>query len=339
MTSFMTAIEVKVEGTERIDVALLRAIKQQHPLISRARLKKFFENDLILFKDRPLQNSRQLGPCLIEIEILNFNELIETEPLPATALPDSSSSHSQPSLSPPLTILFENSDLLALDKPTRMDSIPHTAQERTSALNHALALRPELAKVKTKNPLEPSILHRLDSGTSGVILFAKTTASYLALKNAWHDPQQVKKTYRALCTQNLPHSHSIQSQALDLKPGMLLTPSLIHDPKNRKKMKLAQTYQLESALKTWTQILNLQNRHHLCDFTLEIRTGVMHQIRCTLASYGYPILGDLLYKGIPASRLMLHAWKVHLNIPAATSGLQESLNIEIQSELPSSFKN
>jgi tRNA pseudouridine32 synthase/23S rRNA pseudouridine746 synthase len=65
----------------------------------------------------------------------------------------------------------------------------------------------------------------------------------------------------------------------------------------------------------------------------------MHQIRCTLASYGYPILGDLLYKGIPASRLMLHAWKVHLNIPAATSGLQESLNIEIQSELPSSFKN
>jgi 23S rRNA-/tRNA-specific pseudouridylate synthase len=63
------------------------------------------------------------------------------------------------------------------------------------------------------------------------------------------------------------------------------------------------------------------------DFEIQITTGVMHQIRCHLASQGWPILGDPIYRGNPSSRLWLHAWK--LEIPLASGA-----RLALQSTLP-----
>ena len=221
-----------------------------------------------------------------------------------------------------LPIAYEDSELLVVDKPSGTPSVPHSSDEIETAVSFALAHCPALAGIGG-SALEPGLLHRLDTGTSGLLAFAKSQSGFDRLKQAWGSGE-VKKTYRAI----------VHGQA----PGEATTHrlSLAHDAKSSKRMRVIEDGKTRDSqirgkpLATVTDIVRTHARKgDLADLEIQIHTGVLHQIRCTMAHLGAPVLGDPVYGKALAPRLWLHAWKLRIPSPANKSG-----DIEIVSPLP-----
>jgi 23S rRNA pseudouridine1911/1915/1917 synthase len=291
------------QGAEaRIDRALTDALKLRAPHLSRATLKAYFQRREILLNGRAVPPATVVAPGEHTITILNWEEGAHRE-----------APHASPSTKGPfLPVIFEDERLLVLDKESGTPSVPHAADETETAVGSALALRPELRDVGFGG-LEPGLLHRLDTGTSGLLAFAKTTAEFHRLREAWQSGK-VRKTYRARAS-----GHG-EFPALPAELRWLLA----HDEKSAKKM-IAFPDGIRSGsryrgkpLETITRLIRLHGPAQgtaasaLADLELEIETGVMHQIRCTLAALHWPILGDFIYGGPASSRLWLHAWKLEL---------------------------
>lgn len=216
---------------------------------------------------------------------------------------------------PPITILFENESLIAISKPSGVPSVPHSPEETGTAVNFILQERPELLALSSD--LNSMLLHRLDNGTSGVLLFGKTREDFETLRKTWKTSTQ-EKTYRAIT----------QGPLNSPPPGNIAFP-LGHAKKSAKRMLAFHPHsgspvatqekqwkkQLRGkALPTHTEVLQVSNHTGATtlDWTLRIDTGVMHQIRCHLATLGYPILGDSVYGGRPSQRLWLHASSIQI---------------------------
>lgn len=220
-----------------------------------------------------------------------------------------------------LKVVYEDEDLLVLDKGSGIPSLPHSAQETETAVGSALAHWPALEGVGNKS-LEPGLVHRLDTGTSGLLVFAKTQTEWERLRGLWRN-REVQKIYRARVSllEPLP--------SLKTLPWVIQSP-LAHSAKSSKRMLAlpkGQTEFRKSAIRgkplpALTLVLearpfipeNPTATKQQAELTIEIKTGVMHQIRCHLASQGWPILGDPIYYSLnktePSSRLWLHAWKL-----------------------------
>lgn len=210
-----------------------------------------------------------------------------------------------------LKILYEDEEILVFTKPVGMPSVPHSSDEIGTAVNAALAYYPSFAGIG-RGGLEPGILHRLDTLTSGAILFAKTEHAYRRLTELWKN-RKIDKVYRALVSPSTP----------DQKP--LQVPLLISWPigasRKSSKRQIAATGSFffreirgkpQEAI-TWIDEMNPHGNAQ--DLTIRIETGVRHQIRCHLSATGWPIIGDSLYKGQASSRLWLHAWKIGIPSP------------------------
>ncbi|MGE0615092.1 MAG: RluA family pseudouridine synthase [Bacteriovoracia bacterium] len=217
------------------------------------------------------------------------------------------------------SILFEDECLLAIHKPSGVPSIRQTANDQGTVANFVLAYRPEQARLAVEShpaELEAGALHRLDNGTSGVLLFAKTPEAFLALKAAWK--KSVRKLYRARCS-----AHPSPIAAPLPLPLTIDVPLARPRKSSRRVMPAVGTFSKRAIsgkpLPAHT-IVHAAKRHgEVWDLEVEIRTGVMHQIRCHLAHIGLPILGDEIYgekKTAPSSstasdsRLWLHAWRL-----------------------------
>jgi len=301
MTDLHIQLEVK-EAPMRVDLALLDALQKKQSPVSRAFLKTLFHEKLVLYRKQPIKAAHLLQPGMHEILILNWSPETTAYALAkATPRPEGCS----------LEIIYEDEDLLVLNKPSGTPSVPHSSSETHTAVNSALAHFPGLAEIGRKG-LEPGILHRLDTGTSGLLAFAKTQPTFETLNTAWQD-RRIKKCYRAI----------IEIQPGNPPPQIPLTIqlALAHDARSAKRMlapeskkfKIDYRGQLIPAISHLTLVIPLTN--NLADVEIEIETGVMHQIRCHLSSMGWPILGDPLYRGQPAERLYLHAWKLELPHP------------------------
>jgi len=216
-------------------------------------------------------------------------------------------------------ILFKDENLVAVDKPSGLASQPQPQDDdgKTTAVSLLLLEHPELKK-EFPNSIEPGLLHRLDVETSGVLLFARTEAAFLRMKQAWSD-HEIKKTYRALVDDP-------KGALKNLKFPHILNWPMAHSKNHRSRMIVLDRPEMrvyrgkkQDAL---TKILADEPHGQSHDLTIEIVTGVMHQIRCHLAFFGTPILGDELYRGPldkpEAWRMMLHAWK--LQVPAHVLG-------------------
>lgn len=216
--------------------------------------------------------------------------------------------------------LFENEDFFALNKPAGLPS-ERLSSDLTApcAVNWALQAFPQASFCHPNSLLEQGLLHRLDPGTSGVLLFAKTEKAWHAIRHLWKQkPQVIQKKYRALATFP-PRS------LLAALPRLIEIP-LGHDRRSAKKMKTlppARLYSIRGKplpARTWIhEVKPVQNPQNtglqaslLGDYHLEIETGFRHQIRCHLAAAGLPLLGDSLYGGLASSRLWLHAWQIQL---------------------------
>ncbi|MDX2167031.1 MAG: RluA family pseudouridine synthase [Deltaproteobacteria bacterium] len=184
-----------------------------------------------------------------------------------------------------LTVLHEDAALIAIDKPVGMPSAP-TAQAAAGSAQTVL---------EAQIGVRLFVVHRLDAATSGVLVFARTRTAAAALSQAFAD-QQVGKRYLALVAASPAAERGEIDQALGSARGRATL-----DPAGR------------AARTSWAVA---ERRADATLLAVEPHTGRMHQIRAHLASAGMPIIGDRLYGGRTAPRLMLHAAEVRLPLPS-----------------------
>ncbi len=173
-------------------------------------------------------------------------------------------------------ILFENDDVLALDKPPGV-SMATSSKEGKSAEDAVRRLLGVCGVVES-DPL-PLLVHRLDAGTSGVVLLAKTAAAHRALSLSFQE-RRARKTYRALVW-----GHPVPAKgAIDL--------ALSRDPEDGRKMRVS-----DLGKPSVTRYATLRRFPSLADLALQPETGRTHQIRVHLSAKGHPIVGDDFYGG------------------------------------------
>ena len=197
----------------------------------------------------------------------------------------------------PLEVLYEDSDLAVINKPAGM--VVHPAPGHYSGtLVHALLGRGG-AWSAAAGASRPGIVHRLDRGTSGLIVVARTDAAHRALSVQLSD-RTLSRTYLAIVRGR------VKADA-----GVLEGPIGRH-PNERKRMAVVAGGR--HAL-TRYQVVERRRTHTLLRCDLD--TGRTHQIRVHLAALGHPISGDAEYGGRDpgAERPMLHAWRLRLRHP------------------------
>lgn len=189
----------------------------------------------------------------------------------------------------PLDILFEDEAIIVINKPAGMVTHPGAgATEGTmaNALVHYFAEQ-SLQLPRRGGPSRPGIVHRLDVGTSGVIVVAKTDEAHLRLAEQFQ-ARRVRKIYQALVY-----------GAINEDSGMIDLP-IGRDPRNRLKMAVRPAGEGRDALSLFRVIERFR------EFTLlevEIKTGRTHQIRVHLAHRKHPIAGDSIYDAGRANSL------------------------------------
>jgi 23S rRNA pseudouridine1911/1915/1917 synthase len=213
-------------------------------------------------------------------------------------------------------IIFENSDFVVVNKPAglvvhaarvserRRTDAAHAGKapgEEPTLVDWLLVRYPEIKTVGDDPVLRPGIVHRLDKATSGVMIVAKTQASFERLKKSYQE-HRMEKTYYALVHGVPKNKKGTIDAPIGIKNG-----SLKRSIHSSKMAKAAVTEY--SVIKTIMTDAGDKERYSL--LKVNPKTGRTHQIRVHLASIGHPIVGDLLYgkkaDAASAPRLMLHA--------------------------------
>jgi 23S rRNA pseudouridine1911/1915/1917 synthase len=232
----------------------------------------------------------------------------------------------------PLDILYEDHYLAVLNKPAGMIVHPGAGADSgtlVAALLHRFGGMEGLSTVG--GPLRPGIVHRLDKGTSGVIVVALTNEAHLKLIEEFRE-RRVQKTYLALL-----HGK------LDGETGIVDLP-VARDLKRRSRM-TARRRDGREARTDWRVRLRLEN------FTLveaDLHTGRTHQIRVHFSALGSPVVGDTVYgaprqervgTGLlpPLGRNFLHAARIAFAHPM--TGKQIEVRAPLPAELVSYLKN
>ena len=217
----------------------------------------------------------------------------------------------------PLSILYEDEEILALDKPPGLVVHPAPGHNGGTLVNALLHHCPNLSGIG--GVARPGIVHRLDQDTSGVMVVAKSEAAMHRLARAFASHTQVRKTYLAI-------AHGIPS------PLEGRIESLIgRCPANRKKMAIVEENG-KIAITNYRTAPNGIRAGQATPLSLvecRIETGRTHQIRVHLASLGCPIAGDAAY-GRPSldqqldprpARQLLHSWRLELTHPTTGEAL------------------
>jgi len=200
-------------------------------------------------------------------------------------------------------VIYEDAHVIAFDKPSGL--AVQTRGNRGRCLENML---PAFAK---SNGKLPRLVHRLDAGTSGVIIAARTkpAAAYLSEQ---FSKRLAKKTYLALVGGRLPEANAgVIEQALLKCVGQRGSPPMV--PSDNEKAQSASTHWKVLARGPLSELGT--NQQALME--LRPRTGRMHQLRAHMAFLGCPILGDPLYGAGKegAERLMLHAARLRVTLP------------------------
>ena len=178
----------------------------------------------------------------------------------------------------PLEILFQDDDLAVVNKPAGMVVHPaagHASGTMVNALLHHLSGLSGIG-----GELRPGIVHRLDRGTSGVMVVAKHDSAHQELSRQFHD-REVEKEYIALVWGVV-------------QAGRRIDAAIGRDPSDRQKMSSKAKYAREA-------VTRITRAMHLPGLTLcqvAIHTGRTHQIRVHLSAIGHPVVGDSVYGGV-----------------------------------------
>lgn len=224
----------------------------------------------------------------------------------------------------PLAVVYEDDALLAFDKPGGQNCHPLEPAETGTLLNAMLARYPALAAVGG-DPRMPALLHRIDAGTSGLVLAARTDAAFEDIRRQFL-AQTVLKTYLALVEGRVETPGGIAGY-------------LAHMPGDRGRMRVVSRQTAprgERALRAETFYRPLRGWAGQTLLDVTIRTGVTHQIRCQLASIGHPVCGDCRYGAAPCvteatERHFLHAAAIALRHPLTGRAL--TLRVPLSGDL------
>jgi len=200
-----------------------------------------------------------------------------------------------------LDILFENKDLIVINKPAGIVMHPSAGHRSGTLVHAALGYDPFMEGIG--GIMRPGIVHRLDKNTSGVVVLAKNDVAHGWLQKQFKD-RLTQKFYIALVDKHPPTD-----------TGKIDAP-IYRDPTNRKKMAIAPKEKGKSAVSIYSTIRKFK-KHGL--LRVQILTGRTHQIRVHLASIGSPVSGDIIYgystSTIPINRHFLHASSLEICLP------------------------
>lgn len=217
----------------------------------------------------------------------------------------------------PLDIIYEDSDIIVVNKPKGMVVHPANGNPDGTLVNAILSIcKNSLSGIGGE--LRPGIVHRLDKDTSGLIIVAKNDKAHINMSEQIKE-RNVKKTYIALVRGNGPEEEA----TINMPIG--------RSTKDRKKM--AVTKNGKQAI-THFKVLKRYSKYTLLE--IKIETGRTHQIRVHMAEIGYPVVGDAVYSngknefGIEGQ--MLHAYKLEFMHPITNK------HMELTAPLPQYFE-
>jgi 23S rRNA pseudouridine1911/1915/1917 synthase len=205
----------------------------------------------------------------------------------------------------PLAIVYEDDDLLLVNKAAGMVVHPAPGHYDDTLVNALLARYPELqGTMAVEDDIRPGIVHRLDRDTSGLLIVAKNAHTQVALVKQMQQHEVVKR-YLALVEGIV----SLDQGSIDAPIG--------RNPRHRQQMTITSIDSREA--RTHFRVLKRFNRHTL--LLLQLETGRTHQIRVHLQAIGHRVLGDSLYgpgtlpRGISLQRQFLHAYQLRFVHP------------------------
>jgi 23S rRNA pseudouridine1911/1915/1917 synthase len=216
----------------------------------------------------------------------------------------------------PLQVVYEDDDLLIVDKPAGMVTHPSAGHAGGTLVNALLGRAAGADYGGIAGVARPGIVHRLDRDTSGLLMVAKHDAAQHALM-AQLKARRVKKTYLALVAGSVPAT-----------VGRIEAP-IGRDPRHRTRMGVVPDgrpattgYRVRERFPGWTLL------------EVDLVTGRTHQIRVHLASIGHAVAGDPVYATGPArqgppglTRLFLHAWRLELTAPSTDRLIQATAEL------------
>jgi 23S rRNA pseudouridine1911/1915/1917 synthase len=191
-----------------------------------------------------------------------------------------------------LPILYEDKNVIVVGKPVGV--ISHARGRFWQEASVASFIR---SRVSGLEGVRGGIVHRLDRATSGVMICAKNESTLSFLQRQFHD-RKVQKTYVAVVKGHLEHAQATISAPIKRNEN---------DPKR------FMVHPDGKSAETDYRVVRTSGLYSLCE--LKPKTGRTHQLRLHMKHIGAPIVGDDLYGGEPASRMMLHASQLEITLP------------------------
>jgi len=266
---------------DRLDKYLVSCL----PEFSRARIQGLIADGFVSINGVPAKKAGQM------LEFRNEIEVRIPPPVPSGLVAEDI----------PLEIIFENDDLIVVNKPAGMVVHPAAGHYSGTLVNAVLGYDPDMEGIGGEE--RPGLVHRLDKETSGLIILAKNERAHNWLQDQFR-LRKVEKTYLALVDGKPP------------TPTGRVEAPIGRDPSHRKKMAIVVPGKGREAVSEYKTVESFKH-HTLLEF--HPHTGRTHQIRLHCQFLGCPIVGDSVYgKRTPTVELhrhFLHAYRLKIILP------------------------
>jgi 23S rRNA pseudouridine1911/1915/1917 synthase len=290
-----------IVSPEDAGLRLDRFVSAHSAELSRTRVQELIEAGLVVLNGKPAKDSHKV----------RVDDVVEVTPTPRPAMKAEAEQI-------PLDILYEDDDLIAVNKAAGMTVHAGAGNSRGTLVNALLGRGQVLSQ--GGDPLRPGIVHRIDKETSGILLVAKNDFAHARLADSFRE-RTIQKTYLALV-------HGILAE----ERGRIELP-IARDPVRRNRMTAKRTASLPNARAARTDWRVLARIDSTTLVEVQLHTGRTHQIRVHFSALRHPVVGDTLYGAsgqlqvgnvsLPAlGRNFLHAAKLGFQQPRTGQRIQ-----------------